>query len=58
MTYYNLGVAFYQSGSWDEAEIEWARALALKPDFEEATKALARLDERRVKGETPPVRRR
>ena len=54
MTYYNLGVAFYQSGSWDEAEIEWARALALKPDFEEATKALARLNERRVKGETPP----
>ena len=58
MTYYNLGVAFYQSGSWDQAEIEWARALALKPDFEEAKKALVRLDERRAKGETPPVQRR
>jgi Flp pilus assembly protein TadD len=42
--HYNLGVALLQDGSnRDRAKAEFARALALRPGYEEARKALASL---------------
>jgi uncharacterized protein HemY len=40
LTHYNLGVAYFKQNEWTKAEREWARALALKPDFEQARKNL------------------
>lgn len=34
--YYNLGVAYYQHGDFDQAIVDYDRAIAIKPDYTEA----------------------
>jgi tetratricopeptide (TPR) repeat protein len=38
--YYNLGVVHFAKREWGQAESDWARALELKPDFEQARASL------------------
>jgi Flp pilus assembly protein TadD len=40
ITNYNLGMAYFMQNQWEKAEAEWARALALKPDYTQVRQAL------------------
>jgi len=40
ITNFNLGMAYFMQDQWQKAEAEWERALALKPDFDQARQSL------------------
>jgi Flp pilus assembly protein TadD len=55
--YNNLGVALAAQDRFDEAVVQFSRALDLKPDFESAQRNLAEATRRRDAGTTPGTRR-